>query len=261
MENVLISDIHLGSDVCQADDLCHLLKDIDPEVTRRLIIVGDIFDSIDLRRLKKHHWKVLSHIRRLADKIEIIWLAGNHDGPAEIVSHFLGVEVYAEYVLESGNKKFFITHGHKYDKFINERPFLTSVADFFYHWLQKLDRSHYIARMAKRNSKHYLRNTEVVRAEATEEAAQKGCEGAVCGHTHFAEITEVEIKGKKVIYCNTGCWTERPTTYLIIENGIPRLEVYEKKDAVQCGGDLGLQPARQESGSERQPYCSEHAEV
>jgi UDP-2,3-diacylglucosamine pyrophosphatase LpxH len=247
LENILISDIHLGSDVCQADDLWHFLKHIDPEVTRKLIIVGDIFDSIDLRRLKKHHWKVLSHIRRLSDQIEIIWLAGNHDGPAEIVSHFLGVAVYEEYILESGDKKFFILHGHKYDKFINDRPILTAIGDFFYWLFQKIDRSHHIARMAKKNSKHYLRNAEVVCTEATKDAHKNDCDGAVCGHTHNAEICEVNVKGKTITYCNTGCWTERPPTYLVIDNGVPRLEFYAKKSTVQCGGDLSLQPTGDES--------------
>ena len=251
MENILISDIHLGSDVCQADDLCHLLKDIDPDVTKKLIIVGDIFDSIDLRRLRKHHWKVLSHIRRLADKIEIIWLAGNHDGPAEIVSHFLGVRVYEDCILESGGKNFYILHGHKYDKFINDRPILTAIGDFFYWLFQKMDRSHYVARMAKKSSKHYLRNTVLIREEAVEDALKNGCDGVVCGHTHCAEITPVKVNGKTITYCNTGCWTEKPPTYIVIDGGVPRLEVYVRKsDPVQCGSDLGVQPAREESQAE-----------
>jgi len=218
MENILISDIHLGSDVCQASELCHLLKSIDT-TTKRLIVVGDIFDSIDLRRLKKHHWKVLSHIRKMADKVEVIWLAGNHDGPAEIVSHFLGVEVREDYILESGDKRFLILHGHKYDKFIQERPIITAIADFCYYWLQKLDKSHYFARMAKHNSKQYLRCSEMIKERACDDAVSQGCHGVVCGHTHNAEIKEV----KGVTYCNTGCWTEKPSTYLTITDGVPLL--------------------------------------
>jgi UDP-2,3-diacylglucosamine pyrophosphatase LpxH len=224
LENVLISDIHLGSDVCQADDLCHLLKSLDPKKTRRLIIVGDIFDSIDLRRLKKKHWKVLSHIRRLADQIEVVWLAGNHDGPAEIISHLLDATVYEEYIFESGDKRFLTLHGHKYDKFIAERPILTAIADWFYGLFQKLDRSHYIARMAKHNSKHYLRNHETVRDNSCKEAYYEGCYGAICGHTHYAEITDVTVKDKQIRYGNTGCWTEKPATYIVIDHGEMRLE-------------------------------------
>lgn len=224
MENVLISDIHLGSDVCQAEDLHRFLKSLDPLTTKRLLIVGDIFDSIDLRRLTKHHWHVLSQIRKMSDKIEIIWLAGNHDGPAELVSHFLGVKVYEEFVLQSGNKRFLILHGHKYDRFIIERPIITAIADFAYWLLQKIDRSHYFARMAKSNSKQYLRCSQAVKELACKDAHKEHCDGVVCGHTHFAQVVDVEVKGKKILYCNTGCWTERPCTYLTITDGEPELK-------------------------------------
>src|SRR5262249_32215740 len=65
LDAVVISDLHLGSDNCQAKAAAAFLQDIlDGTVaTRRLIINGDVFDSIDFRRLKKTHWKVLSQIR------------------------------------------------------------------------------------------------------------------------------------------------------------------------------------------------------
>jgi UDP-2,3-diacylglucosamine pyrophosphatase LpxH len=59
---VILSDLHLGSDNCQARALSRLLTQIrrGQLSTRHLILNGDVFDSIDFRRLKKHHWKVLS---------------------------------------------------------------------------------------------------------------------------------------------------------------------------------------------------------
>src|ERR1051325_10695892 len=90
---LIISDLHLGAENCQAKPLVEFLQAIlDGNLpARRLIINGDVFDSIDFRRLKKTHWKVLSQIRHLSDKIDVIWIAGNHDGPAEVVSPLLGV--------------------------------------------------------------------------------------------------------------------------------------------------------------------------
>src|SRR6478752_989498 len=92
---LILSDFHLGSDNCQAKDICRLLEQIvaGELQTARLILNGDVFDSIDFRRLTKNHWKVLSLVRKLSDQIEIIWLCGNHDGSAEIISHLLGVTV------------------------------------------------------------------------------------------------------------------------------------------------------------------------
>ena len=71
VDAVIVSDIHLGSENCQAKAIGELLqKMLDGELrARRLIINGDVFDSIDFRRLKKTHWKVLSLLRHLSDKI------------------------------------------------------------------------------------------------------------------------------------------------------------------------------------------------
>ena len=142
-------------------------------VTDRLILNGDVFDSIDFRRLNKHHWKVLSLLRKLSDRIEIIWLCGNHDGPAEIVSHLLGVTVMDEYVLESGNERLLILHGHVFDAFLDDHPILTWLGDCIYWGLQRLDPTHGVARMAKRNSKTFLRCAQRIEDSSMECARRK----------------------------------------------------------------------------------------
>src|SRR3954449_7513220 len=103
LDAVIVSDVHLGSANCQAAQLGELLGRIaDGELpTARLILNGDVFDSIDFRRLHKSHWRVLSLLRKLSDHVEIIWLAGNHDGSAETISHLLGVAVEDDHVLQS----------------------------------------------------------------------------------------------------------------------------------------------------------------
>ena len=85
---IIISDLHLGSDVCQAKSLNHFLDNL--KNTNKLILNGDVFDSWDFRRLKSSHFKILSKIRHLSQSMEVIWIHGNHDGPCEIVSHLLG---------------------------------------------------------------------------------------------------------------------------------------------------------------------------
>src|SRR5216684_2207970 len=127
LDALILSDIHLGSDNCQAKRVVRLLERIEEgEIrTARLILNGDVFDSIDFRRLSKAHWKVLSLIRKLSDRIEIIWLCGNHDGSAEIVSHLLGVTVMDDYVLHSGGASILILHGHVFDEFLDSHPLLT----------------------------------------------------------------------------------------------------------------------------------------
>ncbi len=231
LDAVIISDIHLGSTNCQASALGELLQQIlDGKLhTRRLIFNGDVFDSIDFRRLKKHHWKVLSLIRHLSDKMEVVWIAGNHDGPAEIVSNLLGVSVVGQYILTSGPRRILIVHGHQFDRFIQDHPVLTWLADCAYALLQKSDRSHYIARLAKRQSKVFLRCERKVRDGAVAMARHAKCDAVICGHTHHPVV---EDEGP-VRYYNSGCWTERPCHYLTIRQGVVTLAETSEILAVQ----------------------------
>jgi UDP-2,3-diacylglucosamine pyrophosphatase LpxH len=218
---VIISDLHLGSDNCQARHLVEFLERIveNQLQTQRLILNGDVFDSIDFRRLKKTHWKVLSLLRKLSDHLEIIWLCGNHDGSAEIVSHLLGVTVAEEYALTSGQEKILVLHGHRFDEFIDNHPFITWLADCIYCFLQKLDRDHYWAKLAKKSSKTFLRCTKLIEDRSKEYAQRHGYTAVCCGHTHVATTN----RNGPVAYYNSGCWTELPCTYLAVQDG--RVEV------------------------------------
>jgi UDP-2,3-diacylglucosamine pyrophosphatase LpxH len=221
---VVISDIHLGSENCQAKYLVHFLESIrrGPMETRRLILNGDMFDSIDFRRLKRQHWRILSLLRKLSDHIEINWINGNHDGPAEIVSHLLGVTCSDEIIVQSGNKNILFLHGHRFDEFISRYPVLTWVADNIYTFLQKIDKSHYFAKLAKRNSKMFLRCARKIEADSINYAAKKGCDVVSCGHTHLP----VANTDGPIQYFNSGCWTEKPCHFLTVLNGKVEVRSY-----------------------------------
>jgi UDP-2,3-diacylglucosamine pyrophosphatase LpxH len=217
LDAVILSDLHLGSDNCQAKRIVHLLEQVEEGelATERVILNGDVFDSIDFRRLNKHHWKVLSLLRKLSDDLEIIWLCGNHDGSAEIVSHLLGVTVMDEFILESGPRRILILHGHVFDNFLDKHPVITWLADCVYGFLQWVDRTHYFAKLAKRGSKTFLRCAKKIEDCSVEHARRKGCEAVCCGHTHAAVVREEGAVG----YYNSGCWTELPCHYLTVRAG------------------------------------------
>jgi UDP-2,3-diacylglucosamine pyrophosphatase LpxH len=225
LDAVILSDLHLGSDNCQAKRIVRLLERITHRElrTERLILNGDVFDSIDFRRLSKNHWKVLSLIRKLSDHLEIIWLCGNHDGSAEIVSHLLGVQVMDDYVLESGTEKILILHGHIFDRFIDKHRFLTWLADCGYAFLQWIDSTHTLAKVAKRGSKTFLRCARKIEDGAVELARKKGCSAVCCGHTHVAAVN----RERDVAYYNSGCWTELPGTYLTVQRGVIEVETFQ----------------------------------
>lgn len=219
---VVISDVHLGSKVCRARSLTELLRSIECERvrTKRLIINGDLFDGWDFRKLKKSHWKVLSHIRKVSAIAEVIWICGNHDGPAEIISQIMGVEFLHEYKMESGGRSILFIHGDQFDSFILEKPFITKLADNLYRLAQRLDRSLYLARFLKKGSKTFLRCSDQIRERAKDYAARRGFDVIVCSHVHMA----MEDRDGPVEYYNTGSWTESPSSYIVVQSGTLKLE-------------------------------------
>ena len=221
---VILSDLHLGSRVCQAKAIVDFLDAIYVRKvrTRRLILNGDVFDSIDFRRLKKSHWKVLSLLRELSGEIEVTWVCGNHDGSAEIVSQLLGLEVVDEIVVPSGDKKVLVLHGHQFDRTIERHPVASRWADRLYRLMQTTRRTYALARRMKRRSKLFLRSTELIRAGAVGRAAELGCDAVCCGHTHLP----VAFADDPLPYFNSGCWTEAPCHYLTLTAGVVELHAY-----------------------------------
>jgi UDP-2,3-diacylglucosamine pyrophosphatase LpxH len=235
LDAVIISDLHLGSDNCQARALCQLLECITRHdlPTARLILNGDLFNSIDFRRLRKSHWKVLSLLRKLSDRIDIVWICGNHDGSAEVVSHLLGVTVEEEFVQPSGGERILVLHGHVFDAFIDAHPVLSFLAGCAYDLLQRLDRTHSVARLAKQGSKTFLRCARAVRQKSVEYARRRGCTAVCCGHTHAA----IADRRGPVAYFNSGCWTELPCTYLTVADGVVTLHCFEPEAPAEWAGD------------------------
>lgn len=218
MDAVIISDTHLGTDTCQASNLLDFLGYVEKLAPKELILNGDVFDSWDFRRLKKAHWAVLSAIRSMSDHCHVVWVEGNHDGPAEAISHLIGVDVVTEYFFRSGGKKVLALHGHLFDRFISDHPIITCIADSCYSLLQKLDNSYRLAKIAKHSSKTFLRCSELIEVRAKEYAQKHECEIVCCGHTHNPKSARGSIE-----YLNSGCWTEKPCHYITIDCGTAKL--------------------------------------
>jgi UDP-2,3-diacylglucosamine pyrophosphatase LpxH len=115
-----------------------------------------------------------------------------------------------------------VLHGHVFDDFLDAHPIITWFADLVYGLLQWIDRTHYFAKLAKKGSKVFLRCAQTIQEKATAYAQRRQCTGVCCGHTHHA----VQAEGHGVAYFNSGCWTEKPGTFLTILNGKVDLGTY-----------------------------------
>jgi UDP-2,3-diacylglucosamine pyrophosphatase LpxH len=172
----------------------------------QLILNGDTLDSLDLRTLPPLHWQILTELRRR----DTVWLAGNHDGPAERLSALLGIAVHDEYRFESGGKNILVLHGDRFDSFCTAHPLLTAVGDGIYNATQRI--STRLARHLKTRNKTFLHCAAQVREGASRYAKRHGYDVVVCGHSHH-----VESIGN---YYNGGSWTEVPCTWLCVSDGL-----------------------------------------
>ena len=200
---IIISDLHLGAHNCQSEFIIRFLENIK---TQKLIIAGDLFDSFNIK-LNKNEWKILECLHNLDS--ELIWIKGNHDTYYEsvIMAKLIGAEFYPDYYIFD---KILILHGDIFDTFLTNHPILTNIADYFYYILQKMDKSHNLAKFMKHRSKNYLHCSEVIARESKNYANKLHCDIVCAGHSHFA------IQDGN--YYNSGSWTELPCTYLSIKN-------------------------------------------
>ena len=168
---IVISDLHLGSDVCQAKLLEEFLIWA-VEHCDELVINGDVFDDLNFKRLTKRHFACLKVIRRNTDRdnFRLVWVRGNHDGPIEVISHIVGVEILDEYVFDNGRVRLLILHGDQFDTFTTAYPWLTEIACGVFYYIQKW-MPHRAARWIRRISKRWQRNSELIERRAVDYAA------------------------------------------------------------------------------------------
>ena len=186
---------------------------------KRLILLGDIFDDLNFSNLEKDHWELLSYIQEFSNpkrNVEIVWVLGNHDELIfKVISHFIGIKVFREYIWSYKNEKYLAIHGHQFDRFLVDNKFISDMASFIYRILQRFDLR--LSRFIKKASKRWLRLSEKIAQNAARYALKKGVYYVFCGHTH-QEAAEI-IGG--VNYFNVGCWTDIPSVFITVgEDGI-----------------------------------------
>ena len=246
-DTVILSDLHLGSEVSRAHAALQMLKAIS---FRRLILLGDIFCDLNFRRLKKEHWKFLGYIRKLSNpkrNVEVVWVEGNHDqGLTDVMSHLVGVEVFQEYTWEFRGRRHLAIHGHQFDRFVVNNLPLSNLFMAIYLQIQKLDfGKKRFARFLERFDTAWLRLSSKVSSGALAHAEANQVQRVFCGHTHEA----MHLTKNGMEYFNTGSWTQSAATYVTIgEEGVRIHEYHERTD--DC-----------DSGEERSETASEVAEL
>ncbi len=220
----VISDVHLGTYGCHAEELVRYLKSIDPKV---LILNGDIVDCWQFRKgyFPASHLDVIRQFTRFAAKgVPVFYLTGNHD---DIFRRFTDLELGQFHLrdqleLTVGGQKVLFFHGDLFDVSIRHARWLAKLGGKSYEWLIRLNRLINIvlvrlgrprvsfSQRIKRSVKKAVRFVNDFEQGAAEWGIARGCQVVVCGHIHQPVMRDIRgAKGQADIrYLNSGDWVE-----------------------------------------------------
>lgn len=237
IEVAVISDVHLGTYGCHADELIAYLNSIQP---KKLVLNGDIIDiwQFSKRYFPASHLKVLKKLIGMASKgTEVFYITGNHD---EMLRKFAptsmgNVKIVNKLVLNLDGKKAWIFHGDVFDISIQKAKWIARLGSYGYdflillnslvNWcLKKLGREKYsLSKRIKNSVKTAVKYINDFERVATELAIENHYDYVVCGHIHQPKKEVVENKHGKTTYLNSGDWVENLTA---LEYSFKRWKVY-----------------------------------
>ncbi|WP_312421947.1 UDP-2,3-diacylglucosamine diphosphatase [Epilithonimonas sp.] len=240
VEIVIISDLHLGTYGCKAQELLHYLNSIRPKT---LILNGDIIDIWQFKKsyFPKSHLKVVKKLISFATKeSEVFYITGNHDEAFRNFTDFeLGkLKLCNKHVLKLGNQKAWIFHGDVFDASVQHSKWIAKLGGKGYdlliainnlvNWgLEKMGREKYsFSKKIKNNVKKAVKYIGDFELTASELAIENNFDYVICGHIHQPQIREVVTKKGKCTYLNSGDWVENLSA-LEYQNGEWKMFVYE----------------------------------
>ena len=225
VELVILSDIHLGTYGCHAEELLRYLKTIRP---KRLILNGDIIDmwQFSKRYWPKSHMQVVKYITGLLTRnTKITYLTGNHD---EMLRKFAGFKLGSfsidnKVVLRLNGKRAWVFHGDVFDVTMRYSKWLAKLGAIGYdtlivvnslvNWFMiKLKREKIsLSKRVKDSVKSAVKFINDFEKTAADIAIENGYDYVICGHIHQPEIRKIQTDKGEVMYLNSGDWIENLT--------------------------------------------------
>ncbi|MEH6681157.1 MAG: UDP-2,3-diacylglucosamine diphosphatase [Sediminicola sp.] len=233
----VISDVHLGTYGCHADELIAYLNSIQP---KKLILNGDIIDiwQFSKRYFPPSHLKVLKKLIGMASNgVEVHYITGNHD---EMLRKFTDTSmgnfnIINKLVLELDGKKAWFFHGDVFDVSIQNAKWLAKLGGYGYDFLILLNRlvnwfnaklgkeKYSLSKRIKNSVKSAIKYINDFERTAAELAMENGYDYVICGHIHQPKKEVYESKNGSCTYLNSGDWVENLTA---LEYSFKRWKIY-----------------------------------
>ncbi|MFC2175839.1 UDP-2,3-diacylglucosamine diphosphatase [Bacteroidota bacterium] len=246
VETVVISDTHLGTYGCQAEELVTYLRSIRPQ---KLVLNGDIVDAWQFNKsyFPSSHVRVIKEVfKMLSYGVEVYYIPGNHD---EVARKFCGqtignLFIDNKVVLEQDGKKTWIFHGDVFDVSMRHSRWIAKLGGKGYdllilfnrsvnRWLQRFGKEKIsFSKRIKDSVKSAVKTVDDFESTAALIGISNGYDHVICGHIHKPVIKEVEGDEGKIVYMNSGDWLENLTS-LEYNNGAWKLYYYEKDEALK----------------------------
>jgi len=256
---VVISDVHLGTYGCQAKELLHYLKSVQP---KQLIINGDFIDIWQFKKsyFPKSHLKIIKKIIDFSNKgTEVTYIIGNHDEFLRRFSNasFGNIALVNKKTLELDNKKAWFFHGDVFDASVQHSKWIAKLGGWGYDLLIRLNvlsnwilvqlgkEKYSFSKKIKNNVKKAVRFISDFEKTASELAIENNFDYVICGHIHQPQIREIETKNGRCTYLNSGDWIENLTA-LEYHNSKWTLFTYDKK-MFEENKDFELDPYEQQT--------------
>ena len=221
---LVISDIHLGTYGCHADELLYYLKSIRPKV---VVLNGDI---IDIWQFSKRYWpnshmKIIKHLFSWMGKgIKTYYVTGNHD---EMLRKFEGLKmgslnVVNKVVLElPDGKKAWMFHGDVFDVTMQHSKWLAKLGAVGYDILILINRFFNfiskkvfnkgklsLAQKIKQSVKSAVSFINDFEQTSADIGIYNKFDFVVCGHIHHPEMRTITNPEGSIVYLNSGDWVE-----------------------------------------------------
>ncbi|WP_025764090.1 UDP-2,3-diacylglucosamine diphosphatase [Dyadobacter tibetensis] len=218
---IIISDIHLGTSGSKAEEVTAFLKRYS---CKKLILNGDIIDAWQLKKYgvwKRKHTLFFKRVLRMIEQnnTKVIYLRGNHDDFLDqILPLRLGklFQIRKDYILNSGDQRFYVTHGDVFDSITTHLKWLAYLGDIGYTFLLWVNKQYNkyrswrglpyfsLSQKIKSSVKFAVNYMSDFEEKLTELARSRGCDGIICGHIHQPAIREID----GIMYMNSGDWVE-----------------------------------------------------